>query len=279
MLLFIIILCAAALLALLLWACLRPGRFAPAQKQPFYGVNFAHRGLHTQDKTVPENSLAAFAAAVNAGYGMELDVQLSQDGQVVEFHDDTLDRVCGVHGRVDAFSLAQLQEMRLCGTDEHIPLLTELFDVVQGKTPLVVELKTGPHNNELCEKTLQLLRAYSAQYNGVYCIESFDPRIVAWFKNNAPDILRGQLSDAPPAFKDKPAVLRFILGNLLMNGIARPQFIAYGPGKKSCLVRLAERMGAIRVCWTVRPGDNIQAKEAENDMVIFEFYNPPVKFK
>lgn len=89
-----------AVCIVLLWLFLRPGRYGEAQKQLVYGVNHAHRGLHTKDKTVPENSLPAFRAAAEAGYGVELDIQLSRDGQVVVFHDDTLDRVCGVHGRV-----------------------------------------------------------------------------------------------------------------------------------------------------------------------------------
>ena len=88
-----------------------PGRAGKAQKAPFLGWNFAHRGLHRADKSVPENSLEAFRLAEEAGYGVELDVQLSQDGQVVVFHDDTLDRVCSVHGRVDAFSFEELQRM------------------------------------------------------------------------------------------------------------------------------------------------------------------------
>ena len=230
-----------AVCIVLLWLFLRPGRYGEAQKQLVYGVNHAHRGLHTKDKTVPENSLPAFRAAAEAGYGVELDIQLSRDGQVVVFHDDTLDRVCGVHGRVDEFTFEELRGMRLCGTQETIPLLTEVFEVMGGRTPMIIELKTGRRNDELCEKGLALMRAY----NGPYCIESFDPRIVRWFTNV----------------------------------LARPQFIAYGPGKKPWTARLAEAMGAIRVCWTVRPEDDINAKEAENDAVIFEFYHPAPKYK
>ena len=80
-----------AVCIVLLWLFLRPGRYGEAQKQLVYGVNHAHRGLHTKDKTVPENSLPAFRTAAEAGYGVELDIQLSRDGQVVVFHDDTLD--------------------------------------------------------------------------------------------------------------------------------------------------------------------------------------------
>ena len=123
-----------AVCIVLLWLFLRPGRYGEAQKQLVYGVNHAHRGLHTKDKTVPENSLPAFRAAAEAGYGVELDIQLSRDGQVVVFHDDTLDRVCGVHGRVDEFTFEELRGMRLCGTQETIPLLTEVFEVMGGST-------------------------------------------------------------------------------------------------------------------------------------------------
>ncbi len=258
-----------------LYFLLCPGRFDDAQRQMIFGVNHAHRGLHTKDKTVPENSLPAFRAAVEAGYGVELDIQLSKDGQVVVFHDDTLDRVCGVHGRVDAFTLDELRQMRLCGTEETIPLLTEVFDVMAGKTPMIIELKTGPRNAELCEKGLALMRAYG----GPYCIESFDPRIVRWFKKNAPDILRGQLADAPRSYGQRSRLRGAVLGGLLLNCIARPQFIAYGPGKKPWTARLAEALGALRVCWTVRPGDDAAAKEAENDAVIFEFYRPAPKYQ
>ena len=110
-----------------------PGAATKRQKAPFMGVNFAHRGLHSRDKSVPENSLAAFELAASAGYGIELDVQLSKDGQVVVFHDDTLDRVCGVHGRVDAFDYSQLREMKLCGSEQTIPLFTEVLQTIRGR--------------------------------------------------------------------------------------------------------------------------------------------------
>ena len=133
---------AAAALALLALFLLLPGHAPFAKKAPFSGWCYAHRGLHSPDKSVPENSLAAFAAAADAGYGMELDVQLSKDGEVVVFHDDTLDRVTGVAGRVDAFDWAELKEMPLCGTGHHMPLFTEVLATVAGRTPLIVELKS-----------------------------------------------------------------------------------------------------------------------------------------
>ena len=266
-------------LLLLIWFCVKPGRFAAAQAAPFYGVNHAHRGLYAQDQSVPENSLPAFAAAAEKGYGMELDIQLSLDGEVVVFHDDTLARMCGIDGRVDAFPLARLREMPLAGTAERMPLLTEVFDTVAGKAPIIIELKTGPRNEELCRKGLALMRAYQKQYGGAFCVESFDARIVAWFRKNAPDILRGQLTDSPRALGSGRPVLDFIAGNLLSNVIARPQFIAHGPGRKTALARFAEACGAMPVYWTARPGVDAAALEEYYDAVIFEHYAPKPKYK
>ena len=266
-------------LLLLIWFCVKPGRFAAAQAAPVYGVNHAHRGLDAQDQSVPENSLPAFAAAAEKGYGMELDIQLSLDGEVVVFHDDTLARMCGIDGRVDAFPLARLREMPLAGTAERMPLLTEVFDTVAGKAPIIIELKTGPRNEELCRKGLALMRAYQKQYGGAFCVESFDARIVAWFRKNAPDILRGQLTDSPRALGSGRPVLDFIAGNLLSNVIARPQFIAHGPGRKTALARFAEACGAMPVYWTARPGDDAAALEEYYDAVIFEHYAPKPKYK
>ena len=266
-------------LLLLIWFCVKPGRLSAAQAAPFYGVNHAHRGLYAQDQSVPENSLPAFAAAAEKGYGMELDIQLSLDGEVVVFHDDTLARMCGIGGRVDAFPLARLREMPLAGTAERMPLLTEVFDTVAGKAPIIIELKTGPRNEELCRKGLALMRAYQKQYGGAFCVESFDARIVAWFRKNAPDILRGQLTDSPRALGSGHPVLDFIAGNLLSNVIARPQFIAHGPGRKTALARFAEACGAMSVSWTARPGDDAAALEEYYDAVIFEHYAPKPKYK
>ena len=117
-------------------------------------------------------------------------MQLSKDGQVVVFHDDTLDRVCGVHARVDEKSFDELRLLRLCGTEQRIPLLTEVLEVVNGRGPLLVELKNGKRNRELCEKTYAIL----SDYRGEVCIESFNPMIVRWFKLHAKDLVRGQLA-------------------------------------------------------------------------------------
>jgi glycerophosphoryl diester phosphodiesterase len=236
------------------------------------GVNFAHRGLHSRDKTVPENSLEAFRLAAREGYGIELDVQLSRDGKVVVFHDNTLDRVCGVHARVDEKTWAELQELRLCGTEYGIPLFSEVLNTVRGRGPLIVELKSGRRNRELCEKTYAMLQ----NYRGEACIESFNPFIVMWFRFHAKDLLRGQLAAPSKEYlKDMSYGRAFLLSHCLLNCFSRPQFIAYKIGYRPPTVRLAEQLGAMKVGWTSHEPRN----EKGRDAVIFEFYRPKLQYK
>ncbi len=242
-------------------------------REHFYHHFFAHRGLHDIRRGIPENSLAAFRAAAARGYGVELDVQLSRDGQVVVFHDDTLDRVCGVHGRVCDFSLSELKKMRLLETDETIPLFTEVLAVLRnGGGPLIVELKTGNRNKELCGKTYALLKTYP----GVYCVESFDPFIVRWFCKNAPEIFRGQLSQPPEDYR--PARGRFtawMLGSCRFSFLNRPDFIAYKIGSRPGRVLRKQKKGILLVAWTSHDGE---ADARDNDAVIFEGCEPPLTY-
>ena len=264
---------AAAAAAALPVLMLAPGRTTKRQRAPFYGGNFAHRGLHSRDKVVPENSLTAFRLAAEAGYGIELDVQLSKDGQVVVFHDDTLDRGCGVHGRVDERTFEELQQLRLCGTEERIPLFSQVLDVVRGRGPLIVELKNGRSNRELCEKTYALLE----NYRGEACVESFNPMIVAWFRFHGKDLVRGQLA-APVADYVKDGFKKpvgFVLSRTLLNFLARPQFIAYKIGRRPLTVHLCEALGAMKAGWTSHEPRN----EKGRDVVIFEFYKPKLRYK
>ena len=271
----IILACVIAVLLLAALFALMPGRGLKAEREKFFHVNFAHRGLHTKDKSVPENSLPAFKAAAEAGYGIELDLQFSKDEQIVVFHDDTLKRVCGVDGRVDAYTYDELKEMKLCKSDERIPLFSEVLELVDGRVPLLVEFKNGPKNDLLCEKTLPMLRAYK----GEFCIESFSPFIVKWFRKNAPDILRGQLSAPYDEFKTQLSPFAsFILSHCFTNVLCRPHFISYNKVKPYLSVKLADKLGAMRYVWTVRPADDIRALEKSNDAVIFEFYTPDVKY-
>lgn len=264
------LLIAAGALAALPVLLSAPGYAPETKKAPFTGVNFAHRGLHSEDKSVPENSLKAFELAAAAGYGIELDVQLSSDGQVVVFHDDTLDRVCGIHARVNEKTYDELHAMSLCGSAETIPLFTDVLDVIGGRSALIVELKTCKKKRELCEKTCAILR----QYRGEVCIESFDPFIVAWFRFHGREFIRGQLAMAAERYELSPKLLGWCLSRTLFNVAARPQFIAYCIGEMPPLVKLCCALGAIRVGWTSHDVRN----ETSHDSVIFEFYRPRTNY-
>lgn len=267
---FVLVLILVVLLILGLWAFLvAPGGSEVAQRAPFAGRMCAHRGLYAKDQTIPENSLPAFAAARERGLGVELDVQLSKDEDVVVFHDDDLKRVCGVDARVNALTTEELFALRLCGTEERMPLFSEVMAVLGPDTPVIVELKSGPKNDLLCEKTLALLKTIP----GVYCVESFDPRIVAWFKRHAPDILRGQLVMRCSSYQNSK-LTAFFLSNLLLNVLARPQFIARETSLKNLSLKLCLLFRPMRVVWTVRPGDDLARMRRENDAVIFEHIAP-----
>lgn len=270
----IAVFCLVALCCAVFLFLIAPAKYDPEQAKPFYGRYIAHRGLHSGDGRVPENSLPAFRAALEGGYGVEFDLHITRDGHVVVFHDDSLKRMCGVEGRLEDMTLEEVRRLRLLGSRETVPLFSELLELAAGRAPLIVELKTSERNEALCQAALKMLRAY----RGPYCIESFDPRIVAWFRKNAPGIMRGQLA-APPATLEKSTTKgkAFCLGNLLTNFLARPQFIAYRLGALPFPVRLCRRLGALRVCWTSE--EQSAGTERDNDVIIFQFYKPAPTYK
>jgi glycerophosphoryl diester phosphodiesterase len=259
-----------------LWLVLiMPARSTKQQRAPFQNRTFAHRGLFEADQSVPENSIPAFRAAVNAGYGVELDVQLTKDKQVVVFHDDDLVRACGIDARVDAYTFDELMSFPLFGTGERIPLFTEVLSTIGGKIPMIVELKSGGDWKTLCPKTLELLTAY----RGNYCVESFHPGLVRWFYLHAPQILRGQLSEAARYSRGyMPFYQAVMMSRLLSNILVHPQFIAYHIGPKCLSARICETLGAMRVGWTARPTDDHAKLTRQNDAIIFEHYRPETHF-
>ena len=241
------------------------------KRKEFEGWNYAHRGLHTADKSVPENSLAAFRRAAERGYGVELDVQLSKDGQVMVFHDDDLLRMTGKPGKIWDVDCEELRTLRLAGTGEKIPLFTEVLEVLQeGAGPLIVEVKTGPRNDELCEKTYEIL----GQYPGVWCMESFNPFVVNWFRKNAPEVVRGQLITNKEAYEGYPGFLQKFLARSGFAFLNRPHFIAFNlDAELPQNVRKMHEKGILTFGWTSRKAGN----EKRADGLIFELYEPPVK--
>ncbi len=235
---------------------------------------YAHRGFHKQDKSVPENSLAAFKAAVENGYGMEFDIQLTKDEQVVVHHDHSLKRMCGVDLNVSELTYEEILQYNLLNTTEKVPLLSELLEIVDGKTPLIVELKSHTDTRRLCELCDEMLK----NYKGLYCIESFDVRTVEWFKNNSPETVRGQLmtktSKNPPEGVSKFSA--FLAENLCSNFMTRPDFEAYDYKKRNNLaLRLCKKLFKIQeVSWTVRDKATNDSLTKDGSICIFEFFIP-----
>ena len=167
--------------------------------------------------------MKAFELAVEAGYGIEMDVQLTKDNIPVVFHDKTLKRMCGKDGYVWEYTLEELQQNTLADSKEQIPTFEEVLKLIDGKVPLIIEYKMDNPNIKVCELGDQLL----SKYNGIYCIESFHPKAVRWYRKHRPEIIRGQLSMDFSKDEKYNAPYFFFMTYLLTNFITRPDFIAY----------------------------------------------------
>ena len=269
--LMIIGICAAAPV-LLYFLMIMPRMIKKPDMRPFRQWLYAHRGLHDNGTDAPENSLRAFRKAVEAGYGIELDVQLTKDDVPVVFHDFTLKRICGEEGRLCRYTYEELQRYPLCGTDQRIPKLEEVLELVDGRVPLIVELKTDNPDVKVCAKADALL----AGYPGMYCIESFNPLAVLWYRRNRKEVARGQLSDAFLREGEYGGGLYFLLQNLLLNWLAKPDFVAYNRKYPRILSRRICR-GLYRntaAAWTVKSQEQMEEAKKYFDVFIFDSFVP-----
>lgn len=238
----------------------------------FQKIYFAHRGLHDNASEAPENSMAAFRKAVEAGFGMELDVQVTKDGVPVIFHDFTLERICGVEGKVVNHTYEELQAFTLCHSKERIPRLSDLLEMVDGRVPLIVEIKAETADVSGCVIIDSVLRAYQ----GLYCIESFNPMVLWWFRRNRGDVVRGQLSSNFRKEGEYWNILYFAMTHLLFNFLTKPDFIAYNhkfseePGRRIC--RHLYRHPA--AAWTIRSEKDLETLKGEYDVFIFDSFLP-----
>ncbi len=269
----IVVIFIALLLLYLFLVC--PRIFHKPDRTPLCGVHYAHRGLFDNDSDAPENSLNAFQKAVDAGYGIELDVQLSKDDVPVVFHDASLERVCGVSGNVWDYTLEELRQMRLAHSEQTIPTFEEALHVVDGKVPLIIEYKMDRPSMKVCVLCDRILK----QYKGVYCMESFFPFAVRWYRKNRPEIVRGQLSaDFRRDGMNGPG--QKLVTYLLSNFLARPDFIAYRhEDAKNLSRRLCRKLGALSVAWTIRSREQYERAKDKFDLFIFDGFllTDPVK--
>ena len=208
--------------------------------------DYAHRGLHGEN--VPENSLTAFENACKAGYGIELDVQLSRDGVVMVFHDYSLLRMTGRDQKLSELDAAELTAICLMETTETVPTFEQVLELVDGRVPLLVELKGEELDVSLCEKVAELL----GNYKGAYCIESFNPLLVGNMK--------------------KRSLLNIALTAMALNVVARPDFIAYNKEDRASLpVKISTGLyRAPKFVWTVNTREELDTAHKNSELAIFE---------
>ncbi|MBR5872663.1 MAG: glycerophosphodiester phosphodiesterase, partial [Oscillospiraceae bacterium] len=214
-------------------------------------VAYCHRGIH--DETVPENSLPAFEKAAEKGLGVELDVQYTKDGKIVVFHDLKLKRICGIDKAISELTFEELSELRLKETEEKIPLFTDVLDVLKD-VPVSCEIKTAgaAFDSNFLEEVYQLLKNYKGDFNVI----SFNPFVLEWFKNNHPEVIRGQLS-AGSGHIGIGGFLEWMLDNLLFNFKSKPDFISYKWDDKSLGFLLCRFYGTRLCCYTVHSMDEV----------------------
>lgn len=245
-----------------------PRMFGKPNRSALCGVHYAHRGLFDNETQAPENSLAAIRKAVEAGYGIEFDVQLSKDDIPVVFHDASLKRMCGVDGKVRECTLKELQKMKLVKSSETIPTLEQVLEIVDSKVPLIIEYKMDGLNTKVCE----LGNAILEKYKGVYCIESFHPFAVQWYRKHRPDVIRGQLSQDFSKTNHK-GIQYWLMTHLVTNFLTRPDFIAYNHKDAGNISRrICRRLGALSVAWTIKNEAQYRKSKKQFDLVIFDSF-------
>lgn len=235
--------------------------------------SYAHRGLHSEG--IPENSLPAFQAAAERGFGSELDVHLLADGNLAVIHDSDLERVTGLEGRIEDLTAEDLQRCRLMGTEYTVPLLSQVLEIYDGKAPLIVEIKVVDNNTDaICRALAEQLDGYS----GSVAIESFHPAAVAWFRKNRPELLRGQLSENYSVVADckLPKLVQFGMRYLVTNIWTKPDFVAYNTRDvEELAVSACRNLWKMPVVvWTVKTKRSYDARKYDNFIIIFEDFIP-----
>lgn len=248
------------------------GRTGHPDLEKLKQFRYAHRGLHNESR--PENSMSAFRAALEAGYGIELDIHLMADGNLAVIHDCSLKRTAGADVKITDLTTETLSSHSLLGSGESIPLFPQVLELFAGKAPLIIELKADGNNHK------ELVRAAVAAmegYDGPYCMESFDPRCVYELKKHHPHIIRGQLTENYLQSKSPlPYALRWALTHQALNFLTKPDFVAYNwRDHKTFSNHLARKFwGIAGVTWTLRTKEDFDEAVKDSWIPIFENFIP-----
>lgn len=230
----------------------------------------AHRGLHTKD--IPENSLSAFENALKNNYAIELDVQFTKDKEVVVFHDENLKRMTNDTRNIEDVNYDELKNLRLGNTNEIIPTLEEVLELVDSKVAILIEIKDCKDYIELSEKTYEILKGYE----GNYAIQSFNPFILEWYKNNVSEVIRGQLSGTfTEGSESLNSFEKFVLKNMLLNFKSKPNYIGYElEGIPKSKLESLRKKGVPIIVWTVKNKEDMEKAYKYSDNITFENFLP-----
>ena len=223
----------------------------------------AHRGFHNSKKGIPENSLESFQMAIDMGFAIELDLHILKDDTIIVFHDDNLFRMTGINKKVKDLTYDDIKNIKLQNTNFNIPLFSEVLELVNGKIPILIELKTDNKVGRLESNTLKMLKDYS----GKFAIQSFSPFSINWFRKHSPEIIRGQLSDN---MNNSFFIRKWFLKNMIFNFITKPDFVSYGisslPNKKV----MKFRNTSLVLGWTIKNNNDLAHAKLYCDNYICE---------
>lgn len=227
----------------------------------------AHRGYHDISKNIPENSIASYKRAIEYGYAIEIDLHLLKDGNIVSMHDDYLERMTGNSKKLVDCTYDEIKDLKLLGTEEHIPLLKEILDLVNGRVPLLIEYKYDNKPGLLEEKSMILLK----DYKGKYAVQSFNPKSVKWFKDNYKDIPRGQLASSF-ANEKMCFIKKLILKNVLLFSYNKPDFVSYAiKDLPNSRIEKLRKKGICIFGWTIRDKEAFDFAKKYCDSSVCEY--------
>jgi len=234
------------------------------------GWKYAHRGLH--DEELPENSMGAFRAALENGYGIELDIHLMKDGNLAVIHDTSLLRTAGADVKITDLTTEDLPNYPLAN-GELIPTFDQVLELFAGKAPLIIELKEDGNSKALVDAAVKAMEGY----DGPYCMESFDPRCVYILKKKYPHIVRGQLTEDYFHSRSKlPAPLKWALKHQVLNFLTMPDFVAYKYRDLNTISNILVRKfwGVAGVTWTLQTQEEFDDAVQNGWIPIFENFKP-----
>jgi len=247
-----------------------------SQRPWFLEKPIAHRGLH-HGVEIPENSLAAFEAACEAGYPIELDCHLHErSGEIIVFHDQDLTRLAQDPRDIQKMSLSDLLKVRLYETDQKIPTLKQVLELVNGRVPLLIETKQFKSNGSFEKKLIEMMDEYESHCGGEWAIQSFHHGALCYIQRHYPHVVKGMLSGSMDD-AEIPGWQKASVRSLVLLPLIKPQFLSYEVAhlkRRETKLPWQKILGVPVIGWTIRNKKDYKSAIAVCDNVIFENFSP-----